>query len=248
MGLGAARTIPIAWLVPAFGGANLPAFVRLGLGLCLSLLCLPRTVGFVAPTDGVAFWFLLLLREAAVGFTVGFVASCVFRAAEMAGRLTDILRGANMAEVLSPVSEGRTSPLGDVSLMLVVLLFLEMGGVGQLALALSESYDAVPLGGPKVVAALGGVVQVAVFASARLMISAVSLAAPALVAMLLVDLVLGAVARLAPQLPVFFIGMPLKALGGVGLVLVSLASLQAALTGELRTWVTLVRRAFGVWS
>src|SRR5262245_10785926 len=110
LGVGAMRTIPIAILIPAFGGQNVPSQVRMGLGLALSVLCLPTVMPLLPERGGTLFWILLLAREVAVGFTVGFVGSSIFRAAESAGRLVDTLRGASMAEVISPVTEGRASP------------------------------------------------------------------------------------------------------------------------------------------
>jgi flagellar biosynthetic protein FliR len=246
VGLGAARTLPIAWLVPAFGGPNVPAPIRLGLGLGLAVLCLPRLAGQV-PDAGPALWIVLLAREAAVGLTLGFVASLVFRAAESAGRLTDLFRGANLAEVISPVSGGRTSPLGELTALLAILIFLELGGLGHLALALARSYDAIPVAPTATPAQLGRVVSLAVSASAKMLESAVGLAAPALVALLLADLVLGAIGRAAPQLPLYFVGMPLKALLGVGAVLVALATLDTALVAGFRGWTALLARAIEVW-
>jgi flagellar biosynthetic protein FliR len=76
----------------------------------MAMLCLPQVVGHVPTGAGPVLWMLLLAREVAVGASVGFVASCFFRGIEAAGRFTDIVRGANMAEVISPVSEG---PSGD---------------------------------------------------------------------------------------------------------------------------------------
>jgi flagellar biosynthetic protein FliR len=246
VGLGAARTLPIAWLVPAFGGPNLSAPIRAGLGLGLAVLCLPRLAGQV-PDASVALWVLLLVRELAVGLTLGFVASLIFRAAESAGRLTDVLRGANLAEVISPVSGGRTSPLGELTALLAIVIFLELGGLGQLAQALGRSYDAVPIAPTASPAQLGRVVALAVSASAQMLEAALGLAAPALVALLLADLVLGLVGRAAPQLPLYFVGMPLKALLGVGAALVAIAALDAALVAGLRGWTTLVGRAIEAW-
>jgi flagellar biosynthetic protein FliR len=74
----------------------------------------------------------------------------------------------------------------------------------------------------------------AIAASAKLIESAVGLCAPVIVAMLLADLVLGIVGRAVPQIPVYFVGMPLKALLGVGAILLGLASLDAALQGGFR--------------
>jgi type III secretion protein SpaR/YscT/HrcT len=247
VGLGAARTLPVSWLIPAFGGPLVPAPVRVGLGLGLSVLCLPRLTGQVPPSAGVLLWVLLLARELAVGLTLGFVGSLIFRAAEMAGRLTDVLRGANLAEVLSPLSQERSSPLGELTLFLAVVIFLELGGLGHVATALARSYDAVPVAATTVPAHLGQAAALALAASGQMLESALGLAAPAIVALLLADLALGAVARAAPQIPVYFVGMPLKALLGVAATLLGVGALQQALDQGFRGWAGLLERAVAVW-
>jgi type III secretion protein SpaR/YscT/HrcT len=247
MGVGLTRALPIVWMIPAFGGKNVPAQVRMGLGLALAALSLPHVMLSLPREGGPLFWMLLLAREGAVGFTVGFVGASVFRAAESAGKLIDILRGANMAEVLSPVAEERSSPLGDIFTLLVAVIFLELGGLPLVASAMARSYDAVPLDFTPMPASLAGAANLVIVTSAKLLEATLALAAPAVVALLLADLVLGAVARMAPQIPVYFVGMPLKALAGVGIVLVGLGGLQSALYGSFGGWLNLVERAFGVW-
>ena len=91
--------------------------VRVGFALLLALVAAPALVG-----DGgrrragrrCRRWrfTLLLAREVVVGLCLGLVASAAFRAAEIAGRLGDTLRGANVAEILVPTAEERASPLG----------------------------------------------------------------------------------------------------------------------------------------
>jgi flagellar biosynthesis protein FliR len=241
--LGAARTVPFVWLIPAFGGPSLPARVRLALGFALSALCFPLLAGRVPP-GGPVLWVLLSLREIGVGLVMGFVAACMFRAVEAAGRLTDILRGANLAEAIAPEQGGRSSPLGDLLLLLVVVIFLEMGGAGYLATALARSYEAVPLGAASPgSASLHGAVILVIAASAKLIEAAIGLAAPAVVALLLADLTLGALGRAVPQVPLYFVGMPAKALLGVGAMLAGLATLDSALTVGFRSFLGLLERA-----
>ena len=239
--LGSARTVPFVWLIPVFGGPSLPTRVRLALGFALSALCFPLVAGRV-PSGGPLLWLLLALREAGVGLVMGFVAACMFRAVEAAGQLTDILRGANLAEVIAPGEGNRSSPLGDLLLLLAVVIFLEMGGAGILATALARSYEAVPLGarGP---ANLQAAALLVIVASAKLIEAAIGLAAPALVALLLADLALGALGRAVPQIPLYFTGMPAKALLGVGAVLAGLATLDSALTVGFRGFLGLLERA-----
>ena len=90
-----------------------------------------------------------------------------------------------------------------------------------------------PVGGGLDAGAARRAAAVVTLASARLIASGVALAAPVIVALWLTDLALGLVARAAPQVPVYFIGLPLKGLLAIGLVLLCLGTLQAALVGDL---------------
>jgi type III secretion protein SpaR/YscT/HrcT len=247
VGVGSMRTLPIAWLIPAFGGQNVPTQARMGIGIAMAVLCLPQIMPGIPSEGGLMFWTLLMARETAVGFTVGYVGSSIFRAAESAGRLIDTLRGANMAEVISPVTEGRASPLGDIFLLLTTVIFLEIGGVGHVVTALARSYQAVPLLITTTPASFGAAARLAMLTSAQLFESTLALAAPAVVALMLADFILGAIARMASQIPVYFLGMPLKGLAGVGIVLVGMSALQTALLEGFKGWVTLIERAFAVW-
>ena len=125
--VGAARTIPIAWSIPAFGGPSLPGQVRLAMGIGLSLLCLPALAGSPL-AEGVVLPWLLVAREVMVGLVMAFVCACLFRAAEAAGHLTDVLRGAGMEEVPAPDGSARSSPLGALMMLLAAIVFFEESG------------------------------------------------------------------------------------------------------------------------
>lgn len=259
VGLGAARTLPITWLVPALGGPRVAPEIRVGLGVMLAVLCLPILLPAVAAVPqgmngpavllnmGPMGWAILLVRELLVGLTVGLCTGAAFRAAEAAGRLADVVRGANLAEVLSPTSDERTSPTGDLYLFMAVVLFLEMGGMRFLVSALARSYEAVPIGQPLTAANLRPAAALVVFTTAKLLESAVALAAPVLVALWIADVALGVVGRAAPQIPIYFAAMPAKALLGLGVVLVGLGAVDAAWTAGFPAWISLVERAFAVW-
>lgn len=247
LGLGAARTVPLAWLVPALGGPRVAGEVRVGLGVMLAVLCLPALASSPLGALGPVGWGLLVARELFVGLTVGLCVGAAFRAAEAAGRLVDLARGANLAEVLSPLSDERTSPTGDLYLFISVIAFLELGGLRLFANALGRSYQAVPVGGALTARGLGPVAMVVTGAVGKLMESALGLAAPVLVAAWLADVVLGMVGRAAPQIPLYFVAMPAKALLGLGLVLLGLGALDAALVAGFPAWSGLFERAFAAW-
>ena len=222
----------------------MPGQIRLAMGIGLSFLCLPVLAGGHLAGGSIVLG-LLVAREAMVGVVMGFVVACMFRAAEAAGQFADVLRGASMAEALFPTSQGRSSPLGALMLLLAAVVFFEIGGLAHVTSALVRSYEAIPLsvperflGSPRVMA------MVAIAASAKLIESAIGLCAPAVVALLLADLLLGIVGRAVPQIPLYFVGMPLKALLGVGAVLLGLASVDVALQSGFRGSFELLAAAF----
>ena len=246
LALGAARATPIVWMVAPLGGPRLPAPARVGLALLLAALAAPilsASAGAAALGQASAPTLALLFaREVLIGLCLGFVADAAFRAAEIAGRLSDTLRGANVAEILVPTAEERSSPLGVLYLLLATIVFLQIGGVPRLCEALLDSYRVLPVGGGLDAGSARQAAAIVTAASARLIASGVALAAPVIVALWLTDLALGLVARAAPQVPVYFIGLPLKGLMAIGLVLVSLGVLEGVLAGDFAAWLRLVGR------
>ena len=245
--LGGARILPVLWLVAPLGGPRLPASVRVGFALLLALVAAPAlvaTAGTAGLDDVSALRFMLLLaREIVVGLCLGLVASAAFRAAEVAGRLGDSLRGANVAEILVPTAEERASPLGVLYLLLATIVFFQIGGVPRLVDALLSSYRTLPIGGGLGEPAARHAALVVVAASAKLIASGLALAAPVVVAIWLTDLALGLIARAAPSVPVYFLGLPLKGLLAIGVVLMGLGLLQNALAGSFLSWFRLLAQA-----
>jgi flagellar biosynthesis protein FliR len=134
------------------------------------------------------------------------------------------------------------------------VIFLELGGLGRLASALASSYQAVPIasalkggGAATTSAGMSRAVELVVVASARLVEAAIGLAAPVIVALLLADLAIAAMARLTPAVPIHFAVMPLRALLGVGVVLLGLGALDAALAAAMAGWLGLAERGFTVF-
>jgi flagellar biosynthetic protein FliR len=251
VGLGAARTVPVTWLVSPLGGAHFPAPARVAFGFLLASFAEPALSAAVAGAGleraGAALVGLVLARELLVGLGIGLVVSFAFRAAEGAGRLVDVVRGASMSEVLVPTSEERSSPVGALYLLLATLVFLELGGVPRLVTALLGSYEAVPLAGALTASTLRGAAGIVVVASAKLLEVALGFAAPVLVALWLTDLALGMVARVAPQVPVYFVGLPAKGLLGLGVVLLGLGALEQSLAAGWAGWLDLVNKGLAAW-
>jgi flagellar biosynthetic protein FliR len=232
-------------MLPAFGGPTLPLYVRFGLGLVLLLSGLPLLVGFPVD-DAFPRLPLLFVREVLVGAAMGYVMSLAFKAVEVAGRVSDILRGANSLEINLPLSGERSSPMGAMLLLLAVVVFNRVGGVPYLSLCLYKSYEALPLSG-----AIGPGVGTArlfgifVLASGKMLTACVMLSAPVLIYSLMTDMAFFFYGKINAHIPVHFVAMPVKALVGIFALLVALPSVAASIVDLLRTFLGMVFRLFG---
>lgn len=226
-----ARLLPLVWLVPFFGGRTLPALPRTGLWIALTIGLAPMApVAAAAPPAGLALLPLVGL-ELLRGAVAGVALALPFHAFEWAGRLVDLWRGSSLgAELVDPTTGESASPLGVFYRLLAVAAFVVVGGHRAALRALGEGLRRSPPGTtvgaePGLGAVVDGVGRL--FADALALTLAV--AAPAAVALLLAEVVLGLVGRAAPQLPVFFAGMPLRAAAALAALALSLSLALRAL-------------------
>jgi type III secretory pathway component EscT len=190
-----ARLFPVVTIVPAFGLAAVSIPIRVGLSLALAIAVAPALRPLVAGNESL---IVLLLREAAFGLPVALGAAAFLWAAIMAGGLVDNLRGArDEGEV--PLLDEPATPLAAFFGLLVVLAFLETGGVGRVAQALSD---------PRLSTGLG----VAAERLAQSMSLAVAIAAPLAVTSIVVEAASGLVARAATPAYVFSLFLPIRSL------------------------------------
>lgn len=246
LALGMARCLPLVWLVPAFGGATVSPRLRLALGGALSALCLPVLAAHMPDVVGLAF-ALLVLREVLVGAVMGFVCACWFLAAEAAGGVVDALCGLDLSVGVPQTSDGRSGAIGSVMLLLAVVVFFEIGGVGHVALAVARSYDAIPISAAlSADATTGGAAITAIAASGMLIEAALGLSAPVVVALILADFVLGAIGRIAPQVSGHVSGLPLRSLLGIGMLLIGMGAIRTAMQAGFAGFLSLMRSPLGL--
>lgn len=215
------RILPVVFLVPAFGGKRLPVPAKLGLVACVVIAVYPQA-GLTGPAPSGLFYVGLLLKELAVGTVLALAGSCLFEGMRMGGQLIDNLRGSAGAHTYLPQSDERTSPIGDLHLLLCILVFFAAGGPALFLKALQQSLVSLPVCSLPQVTQCTQAADLALAVTAQAIRMGVSIAFPAAVALLVADMLLGFMNRTAPQIQVFFLGMPLRAVIGVLAVILTL--------------------------
>lgn len=251
VGLAFARLISFLIVVPFFGGAAVPGRIKVATATALVIIVYPSLAAGL-PADGAPLAFgamgfaALIIKEALIGFTLGFVASLVFEAVQVAGRVIDSQRGSTMAEMFAPQLQTRVSELGQFKLQLAIVIFLAVGAHHAFLRSLVESFQIVPaMSFPRIAQGWTAQSESLVRLAGGVFAIGVQLAAPAIIALLLTDIFFGIVNRVAPQINVFFLSMPVKMFVGLFVVLIALTLYKNRFiyyfTESHRTFVELIR-------
>jgi type III secretory pathway component EscT len=227
----ALRVAPTTILAPWIALRGSPPALRAALLALLTAALYPHAEAATPtlPSD-LASLFAIGLRELALGTMIAIACALPLHALGESGRLVDVLRGAQ-GEASGPSGE-RTSPLGALQLLLGSSLFLAAGGHRLVLAAMAEGLRTMPPGS----ASLGESALLEIGrALTQTLTIAVAFAAPALLALVATDVSLGLVARSAPQIPIHFAGMPVRAAVGIAALALSFALLAPHLA-ELFAW------------
>jgi len=228
------RVSGIFVITPVLGGSEVPWRIRVLASVALSFAIYPmlRPTAVAMPTD----WPHLVVGmagELAVGMICGFVVNIVFVAAQMGGALLSRHMGTALAQVMNPLFESSVPVLGQFYYMFALVVFVGVNGHHILIAGLVRTFDRIPLMGAGFHA---GMVTTISGLMGDMFMLMIRLAAPTFVALFLVTVALGIIARTVPQIHVLIIGFPLKVC--LGLVVTSLALAGAAsLLAETFVWI-----------
>jgi flagellar biosynthetic protein FliR len=150
---------------------------------------------------------IALVQEVLIGLMLGTVAALIFAGIQAAGEIIDMQMGLSVASTFDPSQGGQASVVARFFSEIMLVLFLAIDGHHLLLVALRKSYEVLPmlqvwnfgLTG-RTLAELGG----SVFAVG------ISLAAPIVLVIFLLDFAFGMVSRVAPQVNVFMLGFQCK--------------------------------------
>ncbi len=235
-GLIFARFTGFIYIVPFFGGKAVPPLVKVATATSLVIITFPSVMSEL-PADGSAIGFGavgfigMIAKEFFVGYTLGFVASLTFEAVQVAGRIADFQRGSTMGELFAPQLEERVSELGQFKLQLAIVVFLSTGAHLFFIGSLIKSFRFIPvLRFPHIEAGWSPAAEFLTMMTGSVLSLGVQLAVPIVVTLLLTDLFFGLINRVAPQVNVFFLSLPVKMWLGLFVVAIMLPFLIARMT------------------
>jgi flagellar biosynthetic protein FliR len=219
-----ARTGAMIMLLPGFGTMGVPATVRLVLALAISLALTPTVSGaYAAMAPSTAIQLAMMVgQEVTYGLLVGAMATIIMSSLQIAGFLISSQIGLSYAQTIDPTQHTQGAVVGNFFTMLgLVAMFAT--NMHHLAIgAIAGSYRLLP---PGATLPTGDMAQLAVKLVSGAFLLGFQLAAPFLVFGFAVYAGLGLLARLMPQLQIFFLAVPINILCGFVIMLALLGSM-----------------------
>lgn len=207
--------------VPVLGGKAIPNQVRIAFGFVLAMVLIPwQPLPADSPALGLFGFAVGIGKELLIGTLAGFSAVLVFGAVEIAGEAMGLGSGFGSGRIFNPTMADSSSSFSQLFVMVATMYFLVINGHHIFLAGLARTFQVIPVGGD---VPLGSMQTLMSYFSA-LVTAGIQLALPVMAALFLTDLSLGLLARVAPQVQVFFLGLPLKvgvSLFALGLMLMS---------------------------
>ena len=214
------RVSCLIYVVPFFSMNNTPRRVRVILSFVVTILlyyAIPNKPVLVY--DTLLGYAVLVLKEAITGLLMGYACNICTTVVGFAGRVIDMETGLSMASLMDPTTRENMSISGMIYNYAITLILIITGIYEYILKALAESFTLIPIAG-------------AVFRTDKLMdamlkfmadyvLIAFRICLPMFAVMLLLNALLGILAKVAPQMNMFSVGMQMKVLVGLSMLVLT---------------------------
>jgi flagellar biosynthetic protein FliR len=236
-----ARISPLFILAPLFSSKMIPRRVKGIVAVALTIGLMPVVSHGEIDLDVLAYAGLIV-KELIVGLAFAYALHAMFAALQVAGTLLDTMIGLSFGALVDPITGTQSAVIQQMYSLFGVLIFVVIGGDAWVIKGFAKTYEAVPLLDAP---AISSMVEGAQLAFSSIFISAFMIAAPVIVAMIIVDAAFGVVTRVVPQMNIFAVGFPAKMIVGLTLIGASLPFVSGFIADQLQLSVAQAVAALG---
>jgi flagellar biosynthetic protein FliR len=229
---------------PLFSAAAITAPIRIALVMSIAAILTPVVP---APQLNImsAAGFITIAQEIILGLSIGFIMQMVFAAIAMAGEQISFSTGLGFAAMIDPQTGAQSPVITQFLSIVLTFIFLSVQAHHLLIEQIAASYRLIPIG--------TSIASVKTFltllqSAALIFSSSLLIALPVIIALFLINLMIGVLTRIAPQLNIFSVGFPITILVGLGLMLVTLPTLGTAIASTLEDISAAMRRIITLYA
>ncbi|MEE1038159.1 MAG: flagellar biosynthetic protein FliR [Eubacterium sp.] len=220
------RVATFIFSAPFFSTRNVPKRVRIGLSVFVTYLMYAFYQPHVYPEYNTVLGYgVIVMKEVAVGLLLGAGSQLCTSIVLFAGRIVDMEVGLSMANVFDPNTNQQTSITGTFFQFGVLLILYSTGLHRYLLKALMETFTLIPIAGAKF--NLDSLLETMVTFLADYIVIGFRICLPVFASITLMNIILGLLAKLAPQMNMFSVGIQLKLLAGLSVLFLTIGMLPS---------------------
>lgn len=227
-----ARVGTAVLLLPGFGDTQIPARIRIALGLVLTFALMPA-LPLPTPPSQITTLALLIAGEAVIGIFIGIGARVLLSAMHLLGAQIGMVAGISNAFAPGVTNSEGATALGSMLTVAAVALIFVTDMHHLMITAMLRSYAVLP---PGRLPAAEMADQIARLGASAFRISA-SMAAPFLIVSVLLNLGLGLANRVLPSMQVFFVAAPGMILAGLVLLALAVPAILGFMVVDMSDWL-----------
>ncbi len=218
-----ARLSGLIVTMPIFSYRLISGRIKVMVILSTAVLIYPLVQAPTVAMESIAQMIFQVGGELLTGMLIGMGARVIFEALNMAGSFVGRQMGLAIANVMDPTSRQQLPVISQFWFLLMIVFFLSVNGHYLLIDTIFKNFQLIPLGSAIFSPEAG---EVVVRSGSTAFQISLSLAAPAMVFLLLVDTAIALVARVMPQMNIFIITLPLKIATGIFILIISVDIFQ----------------------
>lgn len=206
-------------IAPIFSSMNIPSTSRIGFAILFAyMIYFSGIYGEVEVYyyNNILAYFLLVIKEFLVGFTIAYVVYAIFSVMYIVGHFIDDTIGFSMVSVFDPVSQIQVPITGNLLYLLSMVLLLITGGFNIILYGVFKSFQLIPIG-QAVFLENESITLYILSLTVSIFYMGIQIAMPIVSALMIINVSLGILVKAVPQMNVFVVGMPFKLL--IGLIL-----------------------------
>jgi flagellar biosynthetic protein FliR len=238
-----ARVSGILFTAPVFGSSSVDVRLRLFFSFILGFI-LYSIKGDVTLEDiDTVLLFIILIKELLIGIAMGVLGQFIFAGVQLGGQIIGFQMGFAVVDVIEPQSNIQASIIAQFQNIVMILIFLAIGGHLLIIKAIAYSFDVVKLG-TFVFSDNSYIFIVKLFAN--VFVIAIKLVAPVFVTMLITHVVMGLIGRLVPQINLLIVGFPLQIAVGLIMLIFSMQLFYIAFEPIMQSYFESVLNLFSM--
>lgn len=220
------RVASFMFVAPFFTMSNTPRQIRAGLAFFITIILYGVIPHEVVEYTTLAGYFIIVIKEVLTGLLIGLSANLCTMIVNFAGHIADMEMGLSMVTLIDPATRDNVTITGVYYNYMITLMLIISGMHRYIIKALAETYTLIPMNGQIFHTNLL-MSSMTEFMGRYIMIG-FRICLPIFATMILLNAVLGILAKVSPQLNMFAVGMQLKVLTGLGILFISSMMLPTA--------------------